>query len=157
MVTVYIGIGSNLGDRLENCMKAVGLLRSYGLTILKESSAFETEPWAVTDQPRFINMAVEAVTSLPPRALLKALKEIEDTIGRTISFRWGPRIIDLDILLYGDMTLAEPDLIIPHPLMHKRLFVLEPLAEIAPEVVHPHLKKNIFELMLEAKKTGPQL
>ncbi|MBI4825127.1 MAG: 2-amino-4-hydroxy-6-hydroxymethyldihydropteridine diphosphokinase [Nitrospirae bacterium] len=146
MPTAYIGIGSNLGDREENCMKAVSLLRDNGIKVTKPSSMIETEPWGLEGQPKFINMAVEAETALSPDALLKLLKNIESEIGREESVRWGPRVIDLDILLYGDLVLKTPELEIPHPHIAGREFVLKPLSEIAPEKIHPVLKKSISEL-----------
>lgn len=151
MPIVYIGIGSNLGSREENCIRSVWLLRDSGLIINKESSLYETEPWGVTDQPYFINMAVGAETSLEPEELLEALKAIERQMGRKDAGKWGPRIIDLDILLYDYLVIRTPKLCIPHPLMHMREFVLRPLSEIAPDVLHPLLKKTISTLMSEIK------
>lgn len=151
MPIVYIGIGSNLGSREENCIRSVWLLRDSGLIINKESSLYETEPWGVTDQPYFINMAVGAETSLEPEELLEALKAIERQMGRKDAGKWGPRIIDLDILLYDDLVIRTPELCIPHPLMHMREFVLRPLSEIAPDVLHPLLRKTISTLMSEIK------
>jgi 2-amino-4-hydroxy-6-hydroxymethyldihydropteridine diphosphokinase len=150
MPTVYLGIGSNLGDREDNCRKAIDLLMESGLKVVKKSSMHETEPWGVKGQPRFINMAVETETELRPREMLNVLKAIEKRMGRVEAERYGPRIIDLDILLYDSLVIDEPDLKIPHPLMHEREFVLKPLSEIAPDVVHPVLKKTIREI---AKKS----
>lgn len=147
MSIVYIGIGSNLGDRQYNCRRAIELLEGRGLTITKSSSMHETEPWGIKKQPRFINMAVEVETDLPPAELLVLLRQIEKAMGREYKAKWGPRIIDLDILLYNDLRLTAADLSIPHPLMHKREFVLRPLSEIAPEKTHPVLSKNIRELL----------
>ncbi len=151
MAVVYIGIGSNLGNRRENCFRAVVSLEESGLRISKRSSLYETEPWGVKEQPKFINMAVEADTDLPPKELLLLLKKIEAAMGRESMTRWGPRIIDLDILLYNDLQMKEPDLQIPHPLMHERDFVLEPLSEIAPEKVHPVLLRKIRDLVHDRK------
>jgi dihydroneopterin aldolase/2-amino-4-hydroxy-6-hydroxymethyldihydropteridine diphosphokinase len=144
---VYISIGSNLGDREENCLKAIQLLSAAGISITKQSTMFETEPWGLKEQPRFINMAVEAGTGEGPYRLLEILKEIERNMGRGKTTKWGPRIIDLDILFYDGLVIDTPELKIPHPLMHEREFVLGPLAEIAPDKVHPVLKKTVRELL----------
>lgn len=147
MSKVYIGIGSNLGDRLRNCLSALELLRQNGLSVTKQSSMCETKPWGVTEQPEFVNMTVEAETDLAPMKLLEMIKKIEKEMGRQDTIRWGPRIIDLDILLYDDIVLKTDSLTIPHPLMHEREFVLGPLSEIAGEFVHPVLKKSIADLL----------
>ncbi len=147
MSIAYIGIGSNLGKREENCKRAINLLVNKGLTILKQSSMIETEPWGVKNQPCFINMAVSVDTTLPPETLLTLVKEIETVLGRTETFRWGPRIIDLDILFYDNVVMKKPEMSIPHPHIKDRDFVLRPLAEIAPDLVHPVLKKSIKELL----------
>ncbi len=149
MSIAYISIGSNLGTREENCKRAINLLINKGLTLLKQSSMIETKPWGAEDQPAFINMAVSVETALPPGNLLNLVKEIETGLGRTETFRWGPRIIDLDILFYDDVVMEEPDLSIPHPRIKDRDFVLRPLAEIAPDFVHPVLKKSNKELLEE--------
>jgi 2-amino-4-hydroxy-6-hydroxymethyldihydropteridine diphosphokinase len=148
MPTVYIGIGSNLGSREQNCLKAIALLTENNITVTKQSSMHETEPWGVKDQPGFINMAVEAETDFTPERLLEILKDIEKEIGRKETHRWGPRTIDLDILLYNDLVINTPGLTIPHNLMHEREFVLRPLSEIAPDKVHPVMGKPIKELLL---------
>ena len=147
MSTVYIGIGSNLGDREEHCLKAIRLFSEKGILVTRRSSMYETEPWGVKDQPKFLNMAIEGETGLTPAGLLEVLKMTEDEVGRTKTYRWGPRVIDLDILLYDDLVISTPELTIPHPRMHEREFVLRPLAEIAPEKIHPMLKKTMRELL----------
>jgi 2-amino-4-hydroxy-6-hydroxymethyldihydropteridine diphosphokinase len=154
MSIAYIGIGSNLGNRRYHCLKAVELLEQNGQTVSKISSLYETDPWGVTDQPRFINMAVEIETELLPKELLDLLKRIEKRMGRGKTVRWGPRVIDLDILFYDDLTVNDSDLVIPHPLMQTRAFVLEPLAEIAPGKVHPVLRRNVATLLRENTRSG---
>ena len=149
MPTAYIGIGSNLGDREENCERAIKLLEAGKINVIKRSSMIETEPWGVEDQPKFINMAVEIETNLEPEELLSLLKKIEFEIGRSPAERWRPRIIDLDILLYNDFILKTQELEIPHSHIAEREFVLKPLAEIAPDKIHPVLKKSIKDLLLQ--------
>ena len=153
MPLAYIGIGSNLGDREFNCKQAIGLLRQKGITVSKESSLYETKPWGVTDQPLFLNMAIEIETDLKPFELLNTLKDIEKKMGREETFLWGPRIIDLDILLYDNNIVDEKGLRIPHPHMQDREFVLRPLCEIAGDVRHPLLLLSIEELLQRLKST----
>jgi 2-amino-4-hydroxy-6-hydroxymethyldihydropteridine diphosphokinase len=149
MPTVYIGIGSNLGSREKNCKDAVSFLVKNGIAIIKRSPMIETEPWGVTDQPKFINMAIEAETDLEPEELLKVLKSIELKTGRLPGTRWGPRVIDLDMLFYDDLVIKTADLEVPHPGIKDREFVLKPLAEIAPDKIHPVLQKSIKVLLQE--------
>ena len=152
MAIVHIGIGSNLGNREENCEKAIGLLIESGIIVTRMSSLIETEPWGVTNQQKFINAAVEAHTDLGPEELLSTLKKIEREMGRQLSLKWGPRLVDLDILFYDDLVMKTDDLEIPHPYIKEREFVLRPLAEIAPEKVHPVLKKTVRQLQEELEK-----
>ncbi|HXF33613.1 MAG TPA: 2-amino-4-hydroxy-6-hydroxymethyldihydropteridine diphosphokinase [Candidatus Acidoferrales bacterium] len=127
----YIGLGSNQGDPAGNVESAIGRLAGLG-AVARRSRLYRTAPWGVTDQPEFVNAVAALDTDMDPRALLAALKEIETDLGRTPTYRWGPRVIDLDILTYGAERLDEPDLIVPHPRLRERAFVLVPLAEIDP-------------------------
>ena len=155
MVRAYIGLGSNLGDRSGNIEEAIDSLKAVDtIPVKKISSIYETEPEGVEEQAHFLNCALEVETNLPPGKLLASLKAIERQMGRSGGKRWGPRVIDLDILLYGGLVMKEVDLEIPHPLLPERLFVLSPLSEIASEVVHPTLGKSISDLreQLERKR-----
>ncbi|MDP3259700.1 MAG: 2-amino-4-hydroxy-6-hydroxymethyldihydropteridine diphosphokinase [Thermodesulfovibrionales bacterium] len=146
MSIVYISIGSNLGSREENCRQAIKLLKENGIAVKKQSRMYETEPWGIKDQPKFINMAIEVETDKKPEELVAVLKNIENEIGRTETTKWGPRVIDLDILFYDDLILKTPDLEIPHPLIQERKFVLKPLCEIAPDKKHPITGKTVKEM-----------
>jgi 2-amino-4-hydroxy-6-hydroxymethyldihydropteridine diphosphokinase len=129
-VRVFLGLGSNLGDRFAMLAQARALLDGPGLRIAAASNVFETPPWGVTDQPRYLNQVLEGHTTLSPRRLLHRCLDVETRLGRVRSTRWGPRIIDVDILLYGALEINEPDLVIPHPQLARRAFVLVPLAEL---------------------------
>jgi len=142
---IYLSIGSNVGDRLLNLQNAVTSLAPKVQSVL-QSSIYETGPWGYADQPAFLNQAVKAETYLDPNDLLVLLKEIEVSMGRQETFRFGPRLIDLDILFYDELVLDTPKLTIPHPRIAERAFVLIPLAEIAPDLCHPIFKKTIQEL-----------
>ena len=146
--TAYVALGSNLGDKEANLRRALELLIERGVEIVKTSTFISTEPYGVTDQPTFLNGVCEVRTSLEPLALLHILLAIEQEMGRVRLRHWGERNIDLDLLLYEDVVMNTPELILPHPDMQNRDFVLLPLAEIAPEIVHPTLQKTIHELVI---------
>lgn len=152
-VNVYLGLGSNLGDRRQNLKKALEYL-SQRLRITNKSSVYQTEPIGNTHQPEFINMVLEAKTMLKPNDLLLLIKGIERKMGRQPGGHNAPRIIDIDILLYGDEKLVSPSLTVPHPHLTQRAFVLVPLNEIAPELKLPHSSKTISRLLTEVKKEG---
>ena len=143
--TVYLSLGSNLGDRKANLAEAIERLARLG-NVVAASSFYETEPVEVTAQPWFLNCAVKISTEKMPRQLLKGILDLERDMGRRRTQNKGPRNIDIDILLFGSSIVETKGLTIPHPAMHERRFVLEPLAEIAPDVRHPVLKKTIREM-----------
>ncbi|MBV9850003.1 MAG: 2-amino-4-hydroxy-6-hydroxymethyldihydropteridine diphosphokinase [Armatimonadetes bacterium] len=137
-VTAYVGLGANLGDREAAIEAALRALHwPPDVMVVRRSSLYETAPVGVTDQPDFLNAVAELRTTLSPRELLARILQLERQLGRVRTQRWGPRVIDIDILLYGDEALAEPGLTVPHPRMAERAFVLRPLAEIAPEAKLP--------------------
>jgi 2-amino-4-hydroxy-6-hydroxymethyldihydropteridine diphosphokinase len=154
--TIYLGLGSNLGDRDTNLRAALGRLGEY-MQVNRVSSVYETEPLLVEDQPLFHNLACAGVTRNEPFALLHTLKRIENAIGRVPGPRYGPRLIDIDILLFGDLILSTPELTIPHPGMLERAFALIPLAEIAPDLRHPIVKRPIAELASRLDASGVRL
>jgi len=147
-VRVYLGIGSNLGNRAENICRALSMLdEADGIVVKTVSSLHETEPVGpVTDQADFYNLVIEIETTLGPHELLERTNAVEKALGRVRGERWGPRTIDIDILLWDDRVVDEDELIVPHPEMTRRAFVLVPLAEIAPDAVHPTERKTIAEL-----------
>jgi 2-amino-4-hydroxy-6-hydroxymethyldihydropteridine diphosphokinase len=147
--TVYIGLGSNLGDRVENLRQARERLELSGVRIRRASSIYETEPRGLLDQPWFLNQVIEAETTLFPRQLLARLLRIEREMGRVRITPSGPRTIDLDILLFGNAVVHAAGLEIPHPRMAERRFVLEPLAELAPDVRVPRGRRTVRELLAE--------
>jgi len=150
---VYLALGSNMGDRQQNLALALAAL-SPAVTVLRTSPIYETPPWGYADQPTFLNQVVQAETSLPPLELLAYLKELERTLGRKPNFQNGPRQIDIDILLYGAEVLNLPQLVIPHPRMHERGFVLVPLADLAPDLIHPVLGRSIRDLLGTVDRAG---
>ena len=146
--TAYLALGSNLGDKEANLRRALELVQQRGVEVVKTSSFICTEPYGVTDQPQFLNGVCEVRTSLEPLELLQTLLEIEQEMGRVRLRHWGERNIDLDLLLYEDVVMDTEELKLPHPDMQNRDFVLLPLAEIAPEIIHPTLQKTISELVI---------
>lgn len=138
MSTVFIGFGSNMGDRERNIREALRMLEERGAArVVRVSSLVETAPVGVVDQPDFVNGVAQLETDLPPRELLAVALDVERQMGRERTIRWGPRVIDIDILLYDELVVSEEGLIIPHPEMMNRSFVLEPLAVIAPDLILP--------------------
>lgn len=156
MHTLYLALGSNLGNRRGNLQAALDAL-SPQIHWLRSSPIYETPPWGFTDQPAFLNMVIEAETDLEPAELLKAIKDIEARVGRTPSFRYGPRQIDLDILFYDDLVVDTPELDIPHPRLAERAFVLQPLADLNPGLSHPQLKYTVNELLKNVDTSGMKL
>ncbi|RAU21055.1 2-amino-4-hydroxy-6-hydroxymethyldihydropteridine diphosphokinase [Paramagnetospirillum kuznetsovii] len=146
MSHVYLGLGTNLGDRAANLRAAIKALAPLML-VDAVSGLWETAPLYVTDQPAFYNMAVAGRTDLAPLDLLRGLKRLEDELGRVESVRFGPRLIDLDILLYDGLIMDEPELTIPHPRLPERRFALAPLAEIAAELVHPQTDETMAAML----------
>lgn len=147
MVTTYLSAGSNLGNRETHLRHGIRMLEEAGVLPARISSLYETEPVGYLDQPWFLNLVIEARTALEPVNLLAACRSAEAAEGRVATFRNGPRPLDLDILLYGSVVLQTPELVIPHPRLSRRRFVLEPLAEVAPELVHPVLRKSVRSLL----------
>jgi 2-amino-4-hydroxy-6-hydroxymethyldihydropteridine diphosphokinase len=144
----YVGLGSNIGEKARQCEKAITeILKGDRHRLLAKSSLYRTEPVGHVSQDWFVNGVIEIETDLEPHALLRSLKDIESRLGRTETFHWGPRRIDLDILFFDRREVQTEDLRIPHPLLHKRRFVLVPLVEIDGTLIHPVLKKTVRQLL----------
>ena len=150
---VFLALGSNLGDRLANLKQAIASL-SPQMEVKAKSRVYETPPWGYTEQPMFLNQVVKVDTYLEPEPLLKHLKRLEVALGRVPSFQNGPRLIDIDILFYDDRVLNTPSLVIPHPQMHERAFVLMPLNDIAPALAHPTMGKTVSEMLASCDTNG---
>jgi 2-amino-4-hydroxy-6-hydroxymethyldihydropteridine diphosphokinase len=153
MHTVYLALGTNLGNRLANLKAAMAALPPQ-MTVRAKSSVYETPPWGYTEQGAFLNQVVKVKTYLEPEPLLKHLKLLEVALGRVSNFQNGPRLIDLDILFYDDIVLNTPLLVIPHPRLHERGFVLVPLNDIAPNLKYPGFRKTVSELLANCDTSG---
>ena len=153
---LYLSTGSNLGNREQNLASALAALSDF-LTVTAVSSVYETEPWGYADQPAFLNQVIAGTTPLDPPSFHALIHRIETGLGREPTFRYGPRLIDIDILSIGSLVLDAPELVIPHPRMQDRAFVLVPLAEVAPSWVHPVLHLNIKSLLEKVDASGVKL
>jgi len=151
MVDVFLLLGSNLGDRSLLLKQAINAIEEEIAPVIKQSAVYETQSWGKTDSPDYLNQVILIDTQLSAQIILQKILNIEWKIGRVREEKWGPRLIDIDILFYGDILIDEPELQVPHPHLHKRRFTLEPLAEIAPELIHPTLNKKILQLKNELK------
>ena len=146
-ISGYLGFGTNLGDRKQNLAQAINRLNDRpDFAIIRTSNIYETEPWGVTNQPNFLNMVAEITTSLDPHQLLERIKKLEKDMGREGGPRYGPRLIDIDILLLQDLVVDYPDLQVPHASLHLRAFALVPLSELTPDSIHPVLGATISQL-----------
>ncbi len=154
--TAFIGVGSNLGDKVSNCRRSLEQIDQLaGCQVTGRSDIFKTEPEGVTGQEWYVNCVAKVRTRNTPHQLLEGLLAIESGMGRVRTERWGPRIIDLDILLYGQLIVESDNLTVPHPLLHKRRFVLEPLIQLAPDLIHPVLNITIRQLFDKLPKGSP--
>lgn len=150
---VYLALGSNLGDREENLKQAIASLPPQ-MDVKAKSNVYETPPWGYEEQPRFLNQVLKTQTYLQPEPLLKHIKRLEVALGRKATFQNGPRVIDIDILMYDNLVLNTPILSIPHPHMHERGFVLLPMMDIAPDLVHPLTQKSVREMLVSCNLGG---
>jgi len=159
MAAVYLCLGSNLGDRAANLRKTLALIEKAGIKVEAKSSIYETEPYGIKNQPFYLNGCIKTAAGLQPEEMLNKLKEIEVQAGRIPGPKWGARIIDIDILFYDNIIIRQENLIIPHPEIQNRRFVLAPLCEIARDYIHPVLKKTVKQLIddLKADETAAMI
>jgi len=153
---VYLALGANLGDRLTNLRLAIQALPP-SVRLLSASPVYETPPWGYLDQPAFLNQVIQARTDLSPLDLLDLLKRLEERLGRLPGIRYGPRLIDLDILLYDDLQLETPTLTVPHPRLAERAFVLAPLADLAPDLIPPGASLTVRQMLERLDRSGIEL
>ena len=153
---VYLALGSNMGNRLSN-LKAAVLNLTPQMTVKQKSSVYETPPWGFTEQDAFLNQVVKVTTYLEPEPLLRHLKRMETALGRVPNFQNGPRVIDIDILFFDNTIINTPPLMVPHPRLHERVFVLVPLAEIEPDFVHPILQRPINKILEDVDRSEIKL
>jgi 2-amino-4-hydroxy-6-hydroxymethyldihydropteridine diphosphokinase len=151
MITVFLLLGTNLGNRQMFLQQAVEAIAVEIAPVQKASAVYETQSWGKTDEPDYLNQVITLQTNFSAQQVLQKILSIELQMGRKREVKWGSRIIDIDILFYGDEVINEPELVVPHPQLHNRRFTLDPLAEIAPEFVHPLLNRNILALKNELK------
>jgi 2-amino-4-hydroxy-6-hydroxymethyldihydropteridine diphosphokinase len=156
MHTIYLALGTNLGDRMENLRHAVAALPPV-IHVTALSFVYETPPWGYADQPAFLNQVIAGSTPLDPPSIHALIKRIETGLGRQPTFRYGPRLIDIDILSIGSLVMDTLELVIPHPRLQERAFVLVPLAEIAPDWVHPVLHLGVKSLLEKVDASGVKL
>ena len=154
-VCVHLSLGSNLNNRLKNMHTALNLLEAHTqITVRAVSGCYETAPWGVVDQPAFLNLAAEIWTDLEPMELLNVVKQIEIRVGRQATRRWGPRVVDIDLVLWGGRMVSTPQLTIPHKDFRERMFVLRPLAEIAPDALDPKTGLTVSQLLAQSPDSG---
>ena len=153
MPTIYLSLGTNLGQRQHNLLRTIAGLEEE-MVITAVSPIYQTPPWGFTDQPDFLNLCLAATTSLTPDDLLHFIKKLEKRLGREQAVRWGPRLIDIDILFYDDLVSRSEELTIPHPQVARRAFVLVPLADIAPDLVHPQTGQTVRQMVTAVDTSG---